>query len=173
MRLRFVMELRLRPSWSFCLHLSCVGYRHAPPCSALNLFFLTQKFICFCSWPDLLSKRLYWEYGRGNEVLVSWDKSLMVVLPFQRWHEDYSLFRKVSVYLLTGLELFQKGKYVGLFFHWHCYWEFWRPRRDTQTSQPEVPCFVTYSVACTPPMCLALFYTSVTLFFLRRGVKNK
>ncbi|XP_076781194.1 ubiquitin carboxyl-terminal hydrolase 28 isoform X4 [Arvicanthis niloticus] len=30
---------------------------------------------------------------------------------YKRWHEDYSLFRKVSVYLLTGLELFQKGKY--------------------------------------------------------------
>nr|BAC25888.1 unnamed protein product [Mus musculus] len=30
---------------------------------------------------------------------------------YNRWHEDYSLFRKVSVYLLTGLELFQKGKY--------------------------------------------------------------
>uniref|UniRef100_A0A8C5L3Y5 Ubiquitin carboxyl-terminal hydrolase 28 n=1 Tax=Jaculus jaculus TaxID=51337 RepID=A0A8C5L3Y5_JACJA len=28
-----------------------------------------------------------------------------------KWHEDYSLFRKVSVYLLTGLELYQKGKY--------------------------------------------------------------
>ncbi|XP_063111860.1 ubiquitin carboxyl-terminal hydrolase 28 isoform X9 [Cavia porcellus] len=30
---------------------------------------------------------------------------------YKRWHEDYSLFRKVSVYLLTGLELYQKGKY--------------------------------------------------------------
>lgn len=28
----------------------------------------------------------------------------------QRWHEDYSLFRKVSVYLLTGLELYQNRK---------------------------------------------------------------
>ena len=27
----------------------------------------------------------------------------MAVIPFQKWHEDYSLFRKVSVYLLTGL----------------------------------------------------------------------
>ncbi|KFQ26791.1 Ubiquitin carboxyl-terminal hydrolase 28, partial [Merops nubicus] len=26
---------------------------------------------------------------------------------YKRWHEDYSLFRKVSVYLLTGLELYQ------------------------------------------------------------------
>ncbi|XP_048471382.1 ubiquitin carboxyl-terminal hydrolase 28 isoform X6 [Rhincodon typus] len=26
------------------------------------------------------------------------------------WHEDYSLFRKVSVYLLTGLECYQNGK---------------------------------------------------------------
>ncbi|NXC21053.1 UBP28 hydrolase, partial [Corythaeola cristata] len=30
---------------------------------------------------------------------------------YERWHEDYSLFRKVSVYLLTGLELYQNGKY--------------------------------------------------------------
>ncbi|XP_025896102.1 ubiquitin carboxyl-terminal hydrolase 28 [Nothoprocta perdicaria] len=30
---------------------------------------------------------------------------------YKRWHEDYSLFRKVSVYLLTGLELYQNGKY--------------------------------------------------------------
>ncbi|KAM6190969.1 ubiquitin carboxyl-terminal hydrolase 28 isoform 2-T2 [Sarcoramphus papa] len=30
---------------------------------------------------------------------------------YKRWHEDYSLFRKVSVYLLTGLELYQKRKY--------------------------------------------------------------
>ncbi|KAM8927272.1 ubiquitin carboxyl-terminal hydrolase 28 isoform 2-T2 [Pelodytes ibericus] len=29
---------------------------------------------------------------------------------YQKWHEDYSLFRKVSVYLLTGLELYQNGK---------------------------------------------------------------
>ncbi|XP_040181960.1 ubiquitin carboxyl-terminal hydrolase 28 isoform X1 [Rana temporaria] len=29
---------------------------------------------------------------------------------YQKWHEDYSQFRKVSVYLLTGLELYQKGK---------------------------------------------------------------
>ncbi|KFV74812.1 Ubiquitin carboxyl-terminal hydrolase 28, partial [Dryobates pubescens] len=30
---------------------------------------------------------------------------------YRRWHEDYSLFRKVSVYLLTGLELYQNRKY--------------------------------------------------------------
>ncbi|XP_077162642.1 ubiquitin carboxyl-terminal hydrolase 28 isoform X15 [Paroedura picta] len=30
---------------------------------------------------------------------------------YRKWHEDYSLFRKVSVYLLTGLELFQNEKY--------------------------------------------------------------
>uniref|UniRef100_A0A8C3YQ82 Ubiquitin carboxyl-terminal hydrolase 28 n=1 Tax=Catagonus wagneri TaxID=51154 RepID=A0A8C3YQ82_9CETA len=30
---------------------------------------------------------------------------------YKKWHEDYSLFRKVSVYLLTGLELYQKGKH--------------------------------------------------------------
>ncbi|XP_027737186.1 ubiquitin carboxyl-terminal hydrolase 28 isoform X4 [Empidonax traillii] len=30
---------------------------------------------------------------------------------YKRWHEDYSLFRKVSIYLLTGLELYQKRKY--------------------------------------------------------------
>ncbi|NXC74341.1 UBP28 hydrolase, partial [Anhinga anhinga] len=30
---------------------------------------------------------------------------------YKRWHEDYSLFRKVSVYLLTGLELYQNKKY--------------------------------------------------------------
>ncbi|NXJ79259.1 UBP28 hydrolase, partial [Trogon melanurus] len=30
---------------------------------------------------------------------------------YKRWHEDYSLFRKVSVYLLTGLELYQNSKY--------------------------------------------------------------
>nr|XP_056715990.1 ubiquitin carboxyl-terminal hydrolase 28 [Euleptes europaea] len=30
---------------------------------------------------------------------------------YQKWHEDYSLFRKVSVYLLTGLELYQNKKY--------------------------------------------------------------
>ncbi|KAM6400372.1 ubiquitin carboxyl-terminal hydrolase 28 [Rhynochetos jubatus] len=30
---------------------------------------------------------------------------------YRRWHEDYSLFRKVSVYLLTGLELYQNSKY--------------------------------------------------------------
>ncbi|XP_053307552.1 ubiquitin carboxyl-terminal hydrolase 28 isoform X2 [Spea bombifrons] len=29
---------------------------------------------------------------------------------YEKWHEDYSLFRKVSVYLLTGLELYQNGK---------------------------------------------------------------
>ncbi|XP_058865904.1 ubiquitin carboxyl-terminal hydrolase 28-like isoform X5 [Acipenser ruthenus] len=28
----------------------------------------------------------------------------------QKWHEDYSLFRKVFVYLLTGLEQYQNGK---------------------------------------------------------------
>ncbi|XP_064896145.1 ubiquitin carboxyl-terminal hydrolase 28 isoform X3 [Columba livia] len=34
---------------------------------------------------------------------------------YRRWHEDYSLFRKVSVYLLTGLELYQnkKGGFAG------------------------------------------------------------
>ncbi|XP_032565398.1 ubiquitin carboxyl-terminal hydrolase 28 isoform X5 [Chiroxiphia lanceolata] len=30
---------------------------------------------------------------------------------YRRWHEDYSLFRKVSIYLLTGLELYQNRKY--------------------------------------------------------------
>ncbi|XP_053546090.1 ubiquitin carboxyl-terminal hydrolase 28 isoform X2 [Bombina bombina] len=30
---------------------------------------------------------------------------------YKKWHEDYSLFRKVSIYLLTGLELYQHGKY--------------------------------------------------------------
>ncbi|XP_071654944.1 ubiquitin carboxyl-terminal hydrolase 28 isoform X3 [Patagioenas fasciata] len=30
---------------------------------------------------------------------------------YRRWHEDYSLFRKVSVYLLTGLELYQNRQY--------------------------------------------------------------
>ncbi|XP_016050825.1 ubiquitin carboxyl-terminal hydrolase 28 isoform X8 [Erinaceus europaeus] len=30
---------------------------------------------------------------------------------YKKWHEDYSLFRKVSVYLLTGLELYQTRKY--------------------------------------------------------------
>ncbi|XP_065553463.1 ubiquitin carboxyl-terminal hydrolase 28 isoform X5 [Lathamus discolor] len=30
---------------------------------------------------------------------------------YKRWHEDYSLFRKVSIYLLTGLELYQNKKY--------------------------------------------------------------
>ncbi|XP_061224227.1 ubiquitin carboxyl-terminal hydrolase 28 [Neopsephotus bourkii] len=30
---------------------------------------------------------------------------------YKRWHQDYSLFRKVSIYLLTGLELYQKEKY--------------------------------------------------------------
>nr|Q5ZID5.1 RecName: Full=Ubiquitin carboxyl-terminal hydrolase 28; AltName: Full=Deubiquitinating enzyme 28; AltName: Full=Ubiquitin thioesterase 28; AltName: Full=Ubiquitin-specific-processing protease 28 [Gallus gallus]CAG32508.1 hypothetical protein RCJMB04_27l24 [Gallus gallus] len=30
---------------------------------------------------------------------------------YKKWHEDYSLFRKVSVYLLTGLELYQNRKY--------------------------------------------------------------
>ncbi|XP_052553193.1 ubiquitin carboxyl-terminal hydrolase 28 isoform X7 [Tympanuchus pallidicinctus] len=30
---------------------------------------------------------------------------------YRKWHEDYSLFRKVSVYLLTGLELYQNRKY--------------------------------------------------------------
>ncbi|XP_028930780.1 ubiquitin carboxyl-terminal hydrolase 28 isoform X7 [Ornithorhynchus anatinus] len=29
---------------------------------------------------------------------------------YKKWHEDYSLFRKVSVYLLTGLELYQNGR---------------------------------------------------------------
>lgn len=29
---------------------------------------------------------------------------------YKKWHEDYSLFRKVLVYLLTGLELYQNGK---------------------------------------------------------------
>ncbi|CAN2388268.1 Belongs to the peptidase C19 family [Pristimantis euphronides] len=28
---------------------------------------------------------------------------------YEKWHEDYSQFRKVSVYLLTGLELYQNG----------------------------------------------------------------
>uniref|UniRef100_A0A8C3QMS8 ubiquitinyl hydrolase 1 n=1 Tax=Cyanoderma ruficeps TaxID=181631 RepID=A0A8C3QMS8_9PASS len=30
---------------------------------------------------------------------------------YKKWHEDYSLFRKVSIYLLTGLELYQNRKY--------------------------------------------------------------
>ncbi|XP_008170569.2 ubiquitin carboxyl-terminal hydrolase 28 isoform X6 [Chrysemys picta bellii] len=30
---------------------------------------------------------------------------------YKKWHEDYSLFHKVSVYLLTGLELYQNRKY--------------------------------------------------------------
>uniref|UniRef100_A0A8C3XTQ5 ubiquitinyl hydrolase 1 n=1 Tax=Chelydra serpentina TaxID=8475 RepID=A0A8C3XTQ5_CHESE len=30
---------------------------------------------------------------------------------YKKWHEDYSSFRKVSVYLLTGLELYQNRKY--------------------------------------------------------------
>ncbi|XP_060703042.1 ubiquitin carboxyl-terminal hydrolase 28 isoform X2 [Hemiscyllium ocellatum] len=29
---------------------------------------------------------------------------------YKEWHEDYSLFRKVSVYLLTGLECYQNGR---------------------------------------------------------------
>ncbi|KAM3922640.1 ubiquitin carboxyl-terminal hydrolase 28 isoform 2-T2 [Leptodactylus fuscus] len=29
---------------------------------------------------------------------------------YEKWHEDYSQFRKVSIYLLTGLELYQNGK---------------------------------------------------------------
>eukprot|EP00062_Callorhinchus_milii_P022501 gi/632980349/ref/XP_007906984.1/ PREDICTED: ubiquitin carboxyl-terminal hydrolase 28 [Callorhinchus milii] len=29
---------------------------------------------------------------------------------YKKWHEHYSLFRKVSVYLLTGLECYQNGK---------------------------------------------------------------
>ncbi|XP_062894381.1 ubiquitin carboxyl-terminal hydrolase 28 isoform X4 [Mobula hypostoma] len=29
---------------------------------------------------------------------------------YKEWHEDYSLFRKVSVYFLTGLECYQNGK---------------------------------------------------------------
>uniref|UniRef100_A0A8C4SZX1 Ubiquitin specific peptidase 28 n=1 Tax=Erpetoichthys calabaricus TaxID=27687 RepID=A0A8C4SZX1_ERPCA len=29
---------------------------------------------------------------------------------YRKWHEDYSLFRKVFVYLLTGLEQYQNGK---------------------------------------------------------------
>lgn len=36
--------------------------------------------------------------------------TLFSSLPQQKWHEDYSLFRKVSVYLLTGLELYQNRK---------------------------------------------------------------
>uniref|UniRef100_A0A8C9UBA4 Ubiquitin carboxyl-terminal hydrolase n=1 Tax=Scleropages formosus TaxID=113540 RepID=A0A8C9UBA4_SCLFO len=31
---------------------------------------------------------------------------------YMKWHEDYNLFRKVFVYLLTGLEQYQNGKYV-------------------------------------------------------------
>uniref|UniRef100_A0A8C6J541 ubiquitinyl hydrolase 1 n=1 Tax=Melopsittacus undulatus TaxID=13146 RepID=A0A8C6J541_MELUD len=30
---------------------------------------------------------------------------------YKKWHKDYSLFRQVSVYLLTGLELYQNEKY--------------------------------------------------------------
>ncbi|KAJ7305374.1 hypothetical protein JRQ81_011328 [Phrynocephalus forsythii] len=30
---------------------------------------------------------------------------------YKKWHEDYSLFRKVSIYLLTGLELYQNEQY--------------------------------------------------------------
>ncbi|CAI5795374.1 ubiquitin carboxyl-terminal hydrolase 28 isoform X5 [Podarcis lilfordi] len=30
---------------------------------------------------------------------------------YKKWHEDYSLFRKVSIYLLTGLELYQNKQY--------------------------------------------------------------
>ncbi|XP_066463016.1 ubiquitin carboxyl-terminal hydrolase 28 isoform X2 [Eleutherodactylus coqui] len=29
---------------------------------------------------------------------------------YEKWHDDYGQFRKVSVYLLTGLELYQNGK---------------------------------------------------------------
>ncbi|XP_066564549.1 ubiquitin carboxyl-terminal hydrolase 28 isoform X3 [Amia ocellicauda] len=34
----------------------------------------------------------------------------MDVEEYTKWHEDYSLFRKVFVYLLTGLEQYQNGK---------------------------------------------------------------
>ncbi|XP_067326915.1 ubiquitin carboxyl-terminal hydrolase 28 isoform X6 [Anolis sagrei] len=30
---------------------------------------------------------------------------------YKKWHEDYSLFRKVSLYLLTGLEFYQNKQY--------------------------------------------------------------
>ncbi|KAF3823591.1 hypothetical protein GH733_007059 [Mirounga leonina] len=40
---------------------------------------------------------------------LSYDERSISIM--KKWHEDYSLFRKVSVYLLTGLELYQKGKY--------------------------------------------------------------
>ncbi|XP_042331055.1 LOW QUALITY PROTEIN: ubiquitin carboxyl-terminal hydrolase 28 [Sceloporus undulatus] len=30
---------------------------------------------------------------------------------YKKWHEDYSLFRKVSLYLLTGLEFYQNEQY--------------------------------------------------------------
>ncbi|XP_062995221.1 ubiquitin carboxyl-terminal hydrolase 28 isoform X4 [Elgaria multicarinata webbii] len=33
------------------------------------------------------------------------------MVEYKKWHEDYSLFRKVSVYLLTGLELYQNEQY--------------------------------------------------------------
>ncbi|KAF7236949.1 Ubiquitin carboxyl-terminal hydrolase 28 [Varanus komodoensis] len=35
----------------------------------------------------------------------------MDMVEYKEWHEDYSLFRKVSVYLLTGLELYQNEKF--------------------------------------------------------------
>ncbi|KAM4014799.1 ubiquitin carboxyl-terminal hydrolase 28 isoform 2-T2 [Anomaloglossus baeobatrachus] len=35
----------------------------------------------------------------------------MDMMEYQKWHEDYNQFLKVTVYLMTGLELYQKQKY--------------------------------------------------------------
>lgn len=74
---------------------------------------------------------------------------LNALISFQKWHEDYSLFRKVSVYLLTGLELYQKGKYVAFDFSW----EYVRSGRSlllTRAHPRTVDCVPALPYPCVP-----------------------
>lgn len=86
---------------------------------------------------------------------------------YKKWHEDYSLFRKVSVYLLTGLELYQKGKYVGLSFHtgyWSAHSRSRGPACDAAGSQPGT----TQSPLdlCSSQDCTFALHTTHVLFSL-------
>ncbi|NWH56470.1 UBP28 hydrolase, partial [Geococcyx californianus] len=77
-----------------------------------------QKVVERTLLEQFADKNLSYDESRSISIMKVAQAKLREIGPadvnmeeYKRWHEDYSLFRKVSVYLLTGLELYQNGKY--------------------------------------------------------------
>ncbi|NXX68212.1 UBP28 hydrolase, partial [Spizella passerina] len=77
------------------------------PLLVSTLFFLTD--LCFSHFCEVLRSISIMKVARAKLSEIGPDDFDME--EYKRWHEDYSLFRKVSIYLLTGLELYQNRKY--------------------------------------------------------------